>query len=324
MELSRLFFDGKPELHLANFLHMITTMADSGSTEEQINFFIFNSQKVPNLPDGESVWSLSYVRLLTENDRSLQPITLREVNEQNSLKFRRKPSISQNEMDDDSEGIVSQTDKLTPISVDVKWTIDDDSATPSVPLVLPVSNDLQEHYGDGCNETDCDMDIKFNPINLNFVADPRVLRSSNSSKIDHPRYGTASARDAMLTGRLGELVAFKYLIAKAGKSVVKWVNEGIETGLPYDIVVGEKEDSLEFIEVKATQFHKKDWFRISIREWQFAEDKGEAFSILHVLLLGNNAARVSVYKNPVNLCQLGKLQLHIMMPRQEKELFIVS
>ncbi|XP_040366419.1 protein NO VEIN-like [Rosa chinensis] len=39
MELSRLFFDGKPELYLANFLHMITTMAELGSTEEQIRLF---------------------------------------------------------------------------------------------------------------------------------------------------------------------------------------------------------------------------------------------------------------------------------------------
>ncbi|KAF9624435.1 hypothetical protein IFM89_011443 [Coptis chinensis] len=40
MELSHLFFNGAPELHLANFLHMITTMAESDSTEEHTEFFI--------------------------------------------------------------------------------------------------------------------------------------------------------------------------------------------------------------------------------------------------------------------------------------------
>ncbi|KAI3980369.1 hypothetical protein MKX01_003908 [Papaver californicum] len=50
LELSRLFYNGIPELHLANFLHMITTMAESGSTEEQTEFFILNSQKIPKLP----------------------------------------------------------------------------------------------------------------------------------------------------------------------------------------------------------------------------------------------------------------------------------
>nr|XP_011462802.1 PREDICTED: uncharacterized protein LOC101296952 isoform X3 [Fragaria vesca subsp. vesca] len=330
MELSRLFFDGKPELHLANFLHMITTMAESGSTEEQIDFFIINSQKVPKLPDGESVWSLSHAH----NDRSPQPsdwpfvgwrtpLSLGYANLiQAQAQFAQPTSVSQIEMDNDSEYRVRQIVESSPISVDIKWTMDEDTATTSAPLGLPNSNDLQVDYDDGGNGTD--MDTEFDPINPDFVVDPRVSGSSDGSKMDHPRYGVSSGRDAMLTGRLGEVVAYRYLIAKAGKSAVRWVNERIETGLPYDIVVGAKEDRLEFIEVKATQNQRKDWFRISMREWQFAAEKGEAFSILHVLLLGNNAARVSVYKNPVRLCQLGKLELHLMMPKQEKELFLLS
>ena len=67
MELSRLFFNGNPELHMANFLHMLTTMAESGSNEDQTEFFILNSQKVPKLPDGESVWSFNSLSSFTEN-----------------------------------------------------------------------------------------------------------------------------------------------------------------------------------------------------------------------------------------------------------------
>ncbi|CAI0437020.1 unnamed protein product [Linum tenue] len=59
LELSRLFFNGFPDLHLANFLHMVTTMAESGSTVEQTEFFILNSQKISKLPDEEAPWSLS-------------------------------------------------------------------------------------------------------------------------------------------------------------------------------------------------------------------------------------------------------------------------
>ena len=59
MELSRVLFEDVPQLHLANFLHMITTMAEAGSSEEQTEFFILNSQKVPKLPEGETIWSLS-------------------------------------------------------------------------------------------------------------------------------------------------------------------------------------------------------------------------------------------------------------------------
>ncbi|XP_048435528.1 protein NO VEIN-like [Pyrus x bretschneideri] len=346
VELSRLLFDGIPELHLANFLHMITIMAESGSTEEQTEFFILNSQKVPKLSGGESVWSLPSVRSLTDNYKSLQSsVTSTEINEESCSKSKRKAikwppvdwktapvaqfsSALEKEMHDDSGGIIGQLDNLTPGSVDINWTIEDDSATTSAALVMPDFNDLQEHCGAACNETDNRMRIEFDPINLGFVSDPPEMRSSSFSQRDQPRHaGTSSGRDgrdAMLTGRLGELVAFKYLIAKAGKSVVKWVNECNETGLPYDIVIREKEDSTEFIEVKATQFRTKDWFRISMREWQFAVEKGEAFSILHVILLGNNAARVSVYKNPVKLCQSGKLHLNLSMPKHHKELFLLS
>ncbi|KAJ9555573.1 hypothetical protein OSB04_010187 [Centaurea solstitialis] len=58
MELSRFLIDGNPELHLANFLHMIATMSESGSTVGQIEIFILNSQKVPKLMDEEPVWSI--------------------------------------------------------------------------------------------------------------------------------------------------------------------------------------------------------------------------------------------------------------------------
>ncbi|CAL2227485.1 unnamed protein product [Prunus armeniaca] len=334
VELSRLFFDGNPELHLANFLHMITIMAESGSTQEQTEFFILNSQKVPKLSGEESVWSLSSVTSLTDNYKSLpKGFTFTEVNEKNSSKSKRKvinwPPIDWKTTPGfgctDANLSKTQAPVAHSVSVDINWTIEDDSAMTSAALVLPGSDDLQEHSGYACNETGNGMHTEFDPINVGFVSDSPDLGSfPNFSKRDQPRYGTSSGRDAMLTGRLGELVAFKYLISKAGKSVVKWVNECNETGLPYDIVVGEKEDSTEFIEVKATQSPRKDWFHISMREWQFAVDKGEAFSILHVILLGNNAAKVSVYKNPVQLCMLGKLKLHLMMPKQQNELFLLS
>ncbi|KAI3856512.1 hypothetical protein MKW98_008041, partial [Papaver atlanticum] len=53
LELSRLFYHGIPELYLANFLHMIACMAESGCTEEQIEFFVVNSQNISKLPDND-------------------------------------------------------------------------------------------------------------------------------------------------------------------------------------------------------------------------------------------------------------------------------
>ncbi|BFG15404.1 hypothetical protein CerSpe_016780 [Prunus speciosa] len=356
MELSRLFFNGNPELHLANFLHMITTMAESGSTEEQTEFFILNSQNVPKLPDGESVWCLSSVHSLIESDKSLgTSFNSPEVDEQNSWKSKSKarnwppigwktapgfgyarangfktqavsqPSTAlQNKVGDDSEGISRQTDDLTPISVDTNWTIEGCLATTSAAFVLPDSNHLQEHCGEAGNEADFPMHVECNPISFDLVSDPPDFGSSNFSKRDQLRFGTPNSTQATLTGRLGELVAFKYFVQKAGKSVVKWVNEHYETGLPYDIVIGDKENSKEFIEVKATKSARKDWFEISMRELQFAVEKGEAFSIAHVILLGNNVARVSVYNNLAKLCQLHKLRLAVLLPEQQREFSIVS
>ncbi|KAM2711144.1 hypothetical protein EV1_031292 [Malus domestica] len=233
LELSRLFFNGSPELHLANFLHMITTMAESGSNKEQTEFFILNSQKVPKLPDGESVWSLSG------------------------------------------------------------------------------------------SEANLAMHIQFDPSSFGLVSDAPDLGSSNFSNRDQLRFGTPNSTQAILTGRLGELVAFKFFVDKAGEAVVKWVNEHNETGLPYDIVLGEKENR-EYIEVKTTKSTRKDWFEISMRELQFAVEKGEAFSIAHVILLDDNVARVSVYNNLAKLCQLHKLRLAVLMPEQQKEFSLVS
>ncbi|XP_019169402.1 PREDICTED: uncharacterized protein LOC109165196 [Ipomoea nil] len=117
----------------------------------------------------------------------------------------------------------------------------------------------------------------------------------------------ANAQQALLTGRLGELVAFKYFVGKVGNAFVKWVNETFETGLPYDLVVGDQ----EYIEVKATKIVRKNWFKLSAREWQFAVEKGELYSIAHVMLSATDTATVTVYKNPAKLIQLGKLQLDI-------------
>ncbi|XP_050366227.1 protein NO VEIN [Argentina anserina] len=352
LELSRLFFNGNPELHLANFLHIISTMEKSGSNEEQIELFILNSQKVPKLPDGECVWSLSSLHSLTEDDKSLQTSnTSTEVNEPTSWKPKRKaenwPPVDwktapgfayarahgfkthppvlhpygalENLMDGDSVGIVGQ-DNLASVSVDTSWTLEDYSATAS--LALPETNDLLEHCSEQFNDTNFATHIEFDPINLGLVSDLPEFGSSSVSKREQLRYGTPNATQAIMTGRLGEHVAFKYFVEKAGESAIKWVNEHKETGLPYDIVLGEK--NKKYIEVKATKSARKDWFEISMKELQFAIEKGEAFSIAHVILLDNNVAKVRVYNNLAKLCQLRQLKLAVLIPVQQKEFTIVS
>ncbi|KAL5542662.1 hypothetical protein UlMin_010372 [Ulmus minor] len=350
MELSRLFFNGNPELHMANFLHMLTTMAESGSNEDQTEFFILNSQKVPKLPEGESVWSLNSLSSFTEND-ILSLSNLASRNEQSASRSKRKAAITSNwppvdwktapgfdygrangfnsltsvappsggskkrEKDDPQSS--DEKVNITPHSINSDWTFEDDSA-----LVLPDSNNMEEQLSDLYHETDPGMSCEFNPASFEYTPETHKMDLSNFYKKDQIRIGTPNAQ-GILTGKLGEQLAFKYFVERAGKEAVRWINEDTETGLPYDILIEDKKNGKQFIEVKATISSRKNWFMISIREWQFAVEKGEAFSIAHVVLLKNNIAKVSVYTNPVKLLREGKMQLVLVAPTQQ-EFSVVS
>lgn len=347
MELSRLFFDGTTELHLANFLHMITTMAESGSNEEQTEFFILNSQKVPKLPDEESVWSLSSLISLPEKEAPCSNTSV--INEeQNTSKTKGKsrvqsnwppvdwktapgfsfahangfrtqaalpqPSCSlQKQADNDYERSITQVDDMVSIETDSNWKTEDDSAPSTEALFFPESETLLYQYDQTC------IDMASKHVNLVPMTESPGSSSFQFGWRDQLITGIPNAHQAMLTGRLGELAAFNYFSGKVGDTIVKWVNQESETGLPYDIVIGEKTTSREFVEVKTTKSARKDWFIISTREWQFSVEKGDSFSIAHVVLSGNNTARITVFKNPVKLCQMGQLQLAVMMPRHQKE-----
>lgn len=300
LELSRLFFDGTPELHLANFLHMITTMAESGSTEEQTEFFIVNSQKVSKLPDEESLWLLSSTQSLTTNEESPQiDVSPTSINEQKPSNLKLKASVGSYWPPADW--------KTAPDFHSSRCSINDEEIVTEAVSVVPAKNNADftvENKADELPESD-NVDTQTPKFNGPELGPSKIFRT------DQLRPGTANAIQAMATGREGEQVAFNHLTQKFGQ-VVKWVNQDNETGLPYDMVI-EVGSSKEYIEVKATRSAMKNWFEISSREWHFAAEKGECFSILHVLL-GNNKARVTTFRNPARQCQSGKLRLVVLMP----------
>ncbi|KAK4482579.1 hypothetical protein RD792_009742 [Penstemon davidsonii] len=312
LEFSRLLYNGTQELNFANFLHMITTMAESGSTQEQTEFFILNSQKIQTLPAEESSWSLQSV----ENDvTAIENYLPQKVEEQNLSVFKKRPDFNSNWPPADwktapgfssasafglkkpvPEATVELRDILTPTEMNSEFNIESDNI---VMAPLNTENLSESQFNNLSNNLGVN-------VNLNVV-----LNESNEVLADQ----------AKLTGRLGELVAYKYFVGKVGDEVsVKWVNEANETGLPYDIIIGgsDEEDSTsrEYIEVKATKFGRKNWFVITMREWQFAIEKGESFSIVHVVLGDDNMAKVAIYKNPARLCQLGNLKLAIVVPKE--------
>ncbi|KAI7727541.1 hypothetical protein M8C21_003845, partial [Ambrosia artemisiifolia] len=267
MELSRFLINGDPEIHLANFLHVITTMAESGSTEDQIERFILNSQKVPKLSDDEPIWSI-------------QSLGVKSVNMVTTDSF---PQINR------------------------KWpTIDEVE-------IIEASSSLN-HVGQGGTSAVDSLSVEHD-----LVDQDGSLGFSQKNQLSH---GSVNVKQAFLTGRRGEELAFNYY-KNMGIKVVKWVNEVSETGLPYDIEVCDDENRKEYIEVKTTSSKRKDWFEISVGEWQFAVKKGESFSIVRVVLLGNNRARVAVFKNPARLCQLGQLKLAVLMSEKLKDEFVL-
>ncbi|XP_071721673.1 LOW QUALITY PROTEIN: protein NO VEIN-like [Rutidosis leptorrhynchoides] len=307
MELSSLFFDGKPDLYLANFLHMIRTMAESGSAKDQTEAFILNSQKVSVLPDDESIWSLSCLPSLLAQVQGA-------TEEQTDLQL----SLLENDENISIDGSKKQSTSASKYS---SWPLSDWKTAPGV-------RDVEEKGADAKSEVSTlasfsNRDVSFDPVDLNLVSDGFETGPSGFSIRDRLNTGAPHPSQALLTGRLGEHIAFKYFSESLAKKNVRWVNEDNETGLPYDMVIGETEESPEYIEVKSTKSARKDWFKITMREWQFANEKGDSFSVAHVVLLGNNVARVSVYKNPVKLCYQGKLQLVVMMPK-DQDFSIVS
>ncbi|CAN0875182.1 Protein NO VEIN [Linum grandiflorum] len=339
LELSRLFLNGTPDLHLANFLHMITTMAESGSTVDQTEFFILNCQKIPKLPEEEVVWSLGpspsrekgetdtiFPMAMDEEETCIKPKVVSSTieNVSKSLKYQMKAGLRSNWPPADwktapgygphAGNSTLSTEKvadmiLTQGEVPI---IRDDSETSTYPGCEPVNDYLSLAYN---NQTG----------GLDRTDQPQRLSSpSVFSRRDQFAITGGSSDQAMATGRLGEQIGFRYLTEKYGKEAVRWVNEAQETGLPYDMVVTEHGHGEQYIEVKATQSVRKDYFFISAREWQFAVEKGDAYTILHILL-GNHNAMVTLFKNPVKQCQQGKLRLVVVMPTQQSggELFPV-
>ncbi|KAL8491297.1 hypothetical protein ACS0TY_023070 [Phlomoides rotata] len=330
LELSRLLFSGTPDLHFANFLHMITTLAESGATEEQTELFIMNSQKVPKLPAEESSWSLQLVSSSIEGDDSLK------VEELNALPIKRKHGIKSSwpPVDWKTAPGFPPVRLILPGSNE-QQIIEENNAENDLEQMVLSPNDISSGFNNEVDSTaitqgavlvDAEISEAQRNLSSNLVASSSmniVLESVDLVSPDGRNHGPsvftergqASAPQALLTGRLGEHVAFKYFVGQVSDQSVKWVNESTETGLPYDIVLEGDENTREYIEVKATKYSRKNWFLISMREWQFAIQKGESFSIAHVVLADDNMARVTVYKNPARLCQLGNLKLAFVVPK---------
>ncbi|XP_076891842.1 protein NO VEIN-like [Bidens hawaiensis] len=300
MELSRFLINGDPELHLANFLHMITTMTESGSTQEQIETFVLNSQKVPKLSDEEPVWSIQSMGVMSLN-------TVAPASKHDTKRTRKRSSSSKS----------NKNRPPAPVSISSRVN---DSKVQDVIKQVDLNAPASKHDTKRTRLMDQDGSLGHVGTNTVYMAGIDQDGSLGFGQKDQLSHGLINAEQALHTGKQGEELAFNYYKNK-GMKVVKWVNEASESGLPYDIEVCDDENRKEYIEVKTTDSERKDWFEISVNEWQFAVKKGESFSIARVVLLGDKQARVTVFKNPARLCRLGQLKLAVLMSEKQKDEF---
>ncbi|XP_020260573.1 uncharacterized protein LOC109836936 isoform X2 [Asparagus officinalis] len=340
LELSRFFFDGSTELHFANFLHMVTTMAESGSTSEQTEFFILNSQKVPMLPTEEPEWCFSSLLELPKAEDPQPALASMDV-DHNTSTAEKKPGSNSNwpptgwkNAPDMSYAQANYhlTKPCGPPSLHKdkvsNKALDAIPLTEDVPLpdeingewIIEESNTAQTAIG---FQDSGWMNNQFNLFSSepnNELSDPLLVSAPERVRLC---YQTNGESQLWKTGRSGEVVAYKYFVNKLGSGNVRWFNEGAETGLPYDMIIGVEGSSREFVEVKTTRYASKDWFEISAREWQFAVERGDSYNIAHVVL-GAKKATVTVLKNPLRLCQQNALHLALLMSRQAKDSTVVT
>ncbi|XP_062212736.1 protein NO VEIN isoform X2 [Phragmites australis] len=352
LELSRIFFDGSPDLHFANFLHMIKTMAESGTSAEQIESFIVNNQNVPELPAHEALWSFSSLSAANQgvDPEGVELVPAFEFNVPNHQRapgivsswppnnwktapdfrtsHRSHHSCRQEAKVNDAGPLSDLTmpaesghveDTLVPIDLEGNWIIEENIRTENAFHADISAAVLHEPQ----------MVMPVEPSNAPAYLDLETGSSSGTVNVELTNFNEKVANVAeererfcigptdasqLRTGRLGEALVHKYFAEQLGSNNVRWVNEESETGLPYDIVITRKKDS-EYVEVKATVSSKKDWFYVTSREWQFALEKGDSFSIARVILSGTKQASIEMLKNPYKLYQQKALRLALLISR---------
>lgn len=286
LELSRLFFQGAPNLELANFLHALILMSEVGSTEQQLELYIKQNQQLLDVPTGEITWSL---KSFTESDEDESSVPIAPIPVQIHIPLQQRSS----------KAIKRRTkSSIWPPNSEVD-ICPPEKSTDDCPKMAKSSEP---------------EDIVEGEIGTMELKDVAACSQKDMLWLEHK-----DELQSYHTGRAGELVAYKYFTKMLGTASVKWVNEAAESGLPYDITVEREDGNTEYIEVKATESDTKNWFIISPGEWDFASEKGDFFSIAWVFLPDPRKPKIMVLKNPMSLCREKVLKLVLSLTKTGDE-----
>nr|CAB3497808.1 unnamed protein product [Digitaria exilis] len=355
LELSRVFFDGSPDLHFANFLHMIKTMAESGTSAERTESFIINNQNVPELPEHEAIWSFSSLSAASHcaanqgadpevvefqpacefsapnhqkapvmvsswplNHWRTAPVFKTPLMSHQACTQEAKVNDAGHSSDLSMPAPCGQTeDTLLSVDLDGDWIIEENTRTETTLLADNTTAILDEPQ----------MVMSVDPSDASAYLEVEAGSSSPTVRVEltnfneklanlaEERNGLHPDANQLKTGRLGEALVHRHLAEQLGSNNVKWVNDKIETGLPYDIIITHSEGFTEYVEVKTTVSSRKDWFDVTPREWQFAVEQGDLFSIARVVLSSTKKASVEMFKNPHKLYKQKALRLGLLISK---------
>ena len=121
----------------------------------------------------------------------------------------------------------------------------------------------------------------------------------------------------LVIGHAGEFLTFQYLYRtfsseiETGEVEVKWVNEFVESGHPYDVIVTRNKEPILYVEVKSTttSSHVIKPVEISWKEIQFALEKGETYHVYRVSLSREHGPHIAVFPHLSSRFASHELQL---------------
>lgn len=128
---------------------------------------------------------------------------------------------------------------------------------------------------------DC-LERKINGVSQKLQADLEVASQIGDFTKDYKARDIAKAeREFNETGVEGEKIINEYLKKERFNGCISsfdWVNEGGETGLPYDFIIDKK----QFVDVKSTKFGFDQLIYFSDAELQFAKCHHDCYSVFRV------------------------------------------
>ena len=329
LEFSKLFFNGIPNLQLANFLHLITLSVQSGSQESEIET-ILSSQGIRSFPEDDKRWTLINHKdsqvVHEKSEKIAEDVSIQRVpkarksersNEWPPRSFQQKPRIMQTR----PERIAACQQSLDSILKEIE-TKKKSKVQREPGKEISHSNDPQNSILSSTSSiTEVFHQINYTEDkseNSNLISSGCTTTGSHFSFSDREQLslGAPNEQQQVLTGRLGEAVVYNHLLEKHGPENVKWMNAEAETGFPYDIVIDGNDGQKVLVEVKTTWSEDKDWFEISSNEWELACKVRERYIIIRVFLGSNSGSpRFLWLPNLSKLCQERVIKLALVLPQ---------